>query len=238
MPWGAAAAAVVGVAGSLLGSSAQKSATNKSIKEQRRQFDLARADKLPWIQAGTTSLGQLTAGTADGGEFNRNFGADDFQADPGYAFRFNEGQRALDAGASARGGILSGANLRATARYGQDYASNEYSNAYNRFNNDRTLRFNRLSGIAGLGQTAVSELGAARQNYANNLSELNAQRGNAAAGGYAGAANGIQNGLDTFSNFRQQRELLALLQRDRLTAPGSSAGGADPKAKIVGSTAQ
>ena len=226
--WAIGISAAVGLAGSLLGSSAQKSATNKSIKEQRRQFDIGRADKAPWIQAGTTSLGQLTAGTADGGEFNRNFGADDFQADPGYAFRFNEGQRALDAGASARGGILSGANLRATARYGQDYASNEYSNAYNRFNNDRTLRFNRLSSIAALGQTAVSEQGAARQNYANNVSELHAQRGNATAAGYAGAANSIQNGLSSFGNFSQQNALLKSL---------NSAGGGATKAPLYGNTA-
>lgn len=213
-----AGVAVAGIAGSLFGAKSQAKATKAGIKEQRRQFDLTRADQMPWIQAGTTSLGQLTAGTAEGGEFNRNFGADDFEADPGYAFRVNEGQRALDAGASARGGVLSGANLRATARYGQEYASNEYSNAYNRFNNDRSLRFNRLAGIAGLGQIATNELGAARGAMANNVSELSLQRGNAQAGGYAGAANALQSGLSTLGNFYQQRQLQQTYQD---TYPGT-----------------
>ena len=66
-----------------------------------------------------------------------------FQTDPGYQFRFEEGQRALDRGAAARGGLLSGGYGRKAIRYGQGFASNEYTNVYN-----------RIANIAGMGQTA------------------------------------------------------------------------------------
>lgn len=61
-----------------------------------------------------------------------SFGANDFQADPGYAFRLSEGQRGLDRQAAARGGLISGSALKAASRYGQDMASQEYGNAFNR----------------------------------------------------------------------------------------------------------
>jgi len=70
----------------------------------------------------------------------RNFSASDFQADPGYAFRLSEGMKALDRTAASRGGLLSGATLKGAQRYGSDLASQEYGNAYNRFQNNRTAQ--------------------------------------------------------------------------------------------------
>jgi hypothetical protein len=54
-----------------------------------------------------------------------------FQTDPGYAFRMSEGMKALERSAAARGGLLSGATLKGTQRYGQDLASQEFQNAFN-----------------------------------------------------------------------------------------------------------
>ena len=67
----------------------------------------------------------------------RNFGASDFQADPGYAFRLSEGMKALDRTAASRGGLLSGATLKGAQRYGSDLASQEYQNAFNRYQANR-----------------------------------------------------------------------------------------------------
>lgn len=205
--WVGAGVAAAGIAGSVLGSNAQSSATKKGIKEQKRQFDLTRADHMPWIQAGTTAIGQLGQGTAAGGDFNRDFTAADFQADPGYAFRLREGQRAIESSASARGGVLSGGALKAATEYGQGFASNEFSNAYNRFNNDRTLRFNRLASISGLGQTAANQVGVLGANAATEIGDLYTQGGNATAAGYAGASNALGNGLNSLSNYFQQQRL-------------------------------
>ena len=101
-------------------------------------------------------------------ELTRSFTMADFQADPGYEFRMKEGQKALErSNAAKHGGGMSGGRLKALARYGQDFASNEYANAYNRFNNDRTNRFNRLTTLAGFGSNANAANAAASQNYAN-----------------------------------------------------------------------
>jgi hypothetical protein len=121
-------------------------------------------------------------------ELFRNFTNADFQKDPGYDFRMQEGQKALERSAAARGGLQSGGTLKSLARYGQDYASNEFNNAYNRFNNDRSNRFNRLSSLAGVGQTANTQIGAAGQNYANQFGQNTMGAANAAgAAGIAGA---------------------------------------------------
>ena len=56
----------------------------------------------------------------------------DLQNEPGYQARYQMGLQGLERGAAAQGSILSGGTQKALARYGQDYASNEYSNAYNR----------------------------------------------------------------------------------------------------------
>jgi hypothetical protein len=68
-----------------------------------------------------------------------------FQADPGYGFRMSEGLKALERSAAARGGLMAGGTGKALQRYGQDMASQEYGNAFQRFQQDRAAR-------AGLGQ--------------------------------------------------------------------------------------
>ena len=67
-----------------------------------------------------------------------DFSMEKFQQDPGYAFRMSEGLKALDRTAAARGGLISGGALKAASRYGQDMASQEYQNAFNRYNQNRT----------------------------------------------------------------------------------------------------
>lgn len=209
---------VVGGVGSLVGSKMQSDAARDAADKQvdaareanalqEKIYHQNRADQEPWRQAGAGALSQL--GNAD---FQRDFSMADYQQDPGYEFRMREGQKALERSAAARGGLQSGGTLKALSRYGQDYASNEYQNAYNRFNADRDRRFNRLSSIAGLGQTANSQIGVAGQNYANNMG--NNLMGAANAQGAAGIAsanawgNSLSNigkmGMDAASIMGQQ----------------------------------
>lgn len=137
------------------------------------------------------------------GDFNRDFTIADFEAnkDPGYQFRMDEGQRALEGSAAAGSGIFNGATGRRLARYGQDYASGEYSNAYNRFNNDRTTRFNRLASIAGVGQTATSATANAGENASNNVADTIIGQANARAAGRVGSANAVTGGIQTLGNY-------------------------------------
>jgi hypothetical protein len=159
--------------------------------DQKQLYSQQREDLEPWRKTGVGALSEL--GNAD---FRRDFTVADFQKDPGYEFRMAEGMKALERSAAARGGLNSGGTLKALSRYGQDYASGEYQNAYNRFNSDRDRRFNRLSSLAGIGQTANSQvgnasanLGAAGQGYANSAGGLMMGAANSAAGGITGAAN-------------------------------------------------
>lgn len=161
--------AASGVAGAMIQADATKSAAQTQADAamnasaiQKQMYEEQRSDLAPWRQAGSQALSQM-------GDpyFQRDFSMADFQADPGFAFRMQEGQKALERSAAARGGLQSGGTLKALAQYSQDYASNEYQNAYNRFTNNQTNRFNRLASLAGVGQTANQQLGAAGQNYAN-----------------------------------------------------------------------
>lgn len=191
-----------------------------ALEELKRQFDLSRADQMPWLTAGKDSLAQLSALMAPGGALTRKFGAADFEADPGYQFQLAEGEQAANRAAAARGGYNSGRTLKELMRYGQGLASTTYQDAYNRYNTDQSNLYNRLAGIAGTGQTAATTLGNAGANYAANVGNTltggaNAQAASRIAGanartsGYMGAANAITGGINNY----QQSQLLSQLLR-------------------------
>jgi len=105
------------------------------------------------------------------------------QNDPGYQFRLAQGQKALEASAAARGGLLTGGTSKAINDYAQNSASNEYGNVYNRalqnyqtnyntFSNDQANLFNRLSALSGTGQISANQLSGAGQNFANNSGSI------------------------------------------------------------------
>ena len=172
---------------------AQQGAAQLSSDTQLKMFNQNREDATPWRDAGKVALSQLVTGTKAGGDFNRDFTLADFNADPGYQFRMQQGQQALERSAAARGGALGGGALKSLTRYGQGVASDEYGNAYNRFNNDRTQRFNRLSSLSGVGQTANSQIGQMGMQTAANVGNNQLAAGNAASAGYIGQSNAVNN---------------------------------------------
>jgi hypothetical protein len=132
---------------------------------------------------------------ADYGKYARDFGMSDYQADPGYAFRLKEGMKALDAQAASRGGLISGAALKAANRYGQDYASNEYTNAFNRYQTNRSNQLQPLQALMGTGQTATNQTGAAAGAYGAAAGSNALAAGNALASGQIGSANAWNSAL-------------------------------------------
>jgi hypothetical protein len=100
-----------------------------------------------------------------------------FQADPGYAFRLAEGQKQLERTAAARGGLLSGGALKAATRYGQDMGSQEYMNAFNRYQTERAARLQPLQSLTGMSQTTANTLGNAGQSMASNVGNAYMQQG-------------------------------------------------------------
>lgn len=183
MPWGLAAAAV-GAAGSIYAGSQQAGAaqqaaqtsagaTQAQVDLQRQIFQQQQANQAPWLQAGQTALGQLTAGTTGpNAPLMKTFTTADFQQDPGYQFRLQQGLQALDRSASARGGLLSGAALKGIQQYGQGLASQEYGDAYNRYQQQQANQFNRLAALSGVGQTATQQLQQAGQQYGANVGNI------------------------------------------------------------------
>lgn len=150
----------------------QKDAAEQANATQRYMYDTTRSDLQPWRQAGTGALSSLT----------KNDFMNNWQTDPGYQFRMDEGAKAINAAASARGNYNSGATMKSLARYAQDYGSNEYNNAYQR-------QYNRLSSLAGIGNSTNSMMGQNGQNYANQVSQNQLGVGNAAAASQIAQAN-------------------------------------------------
>ena len=220
MPWSFIIPAAVGLFSSSQQSKAAQSAAdtsasaaNRAADLQNQQFQQNREDQLPFLEGGRNALARqqqllglgADQGTGDFGRFSRDFGMSDFQADPGYAFRLAEGQKALERNSAARGGLISGSALRAATRFGQDMGSQEYQNAFNRFQTNRTNQLNPLQSIAGQGQSVANALGAAGQTNANNINNLNmmsaANQGNAGmigANSRTSAYAGIGNQLGRF----------------------------------------
>jgi hypothetical protein len=137
---------------------------------------------------------------------------DKFQADPGYAFRLSEGQKAIDRQAAARGGLISGAALKAATRYGEDMGSQEYTNAFNRYQTERSALLNPLQSLANVGMTTANILGNAGQSYGTNAGEAYMGGANARASGYVGGANALTSALGSYLNYSQGQDYLNRLR--------------------------
>lgn len=143
------------------------SAADRAAELQRQMFERQVELQEPWRQAGITALNKL-APMMD----YQKFGMDQFQTDPGYGFRLAEGQKALERQAAARGGLISGAALKAATRYGQEMGSQEYQNAFNRYQAERAAALNPLQSMAGLGQTSTNALTSAAGTYGGNVGNI------------------------------------------------------------------
>ncbi|NWK62801.1 DNA transfer protein p32 [Acinetobacter sp. SwsAc3] len=198
------AAAVVGaatVAGSMYSSKqagkaakTQAASADRASQIQQENFEQTREDLMPYKQAGDTSLSQLMGQMTPDGYFNQTYTGQDIYSDPSYQFRLQQGQDAIQSSAAAQGGLLSGATLKALQGYGQDMASQEYSNAYNRFNADQTNRYNRLSNLVGIGQNAAAQVGNAGAQTAQAVANNTMAGANALAAGQIGRANAWTDG--------------------------------------------
>ena len=109
-----------------------------------------------------------------------------YQNDPGYQFRLSQGENALQNSAAAQGVLHSGNTLEGILNYGQNYASQEYGNVYN-----RAL------------QNYNANLGTAEQRFAPQMAQYGLQ-GQAAMAAY-------QNAIQLYE-FQQQAALQAQQQ--------------------------
>lgn len=216
---------------------AQERAALRAEQTQREMFERQLALQEPFRQAGLTAQQQILqllgiGGDADAegyGSLARSFGQADFEADPGYAFRQAEGMRALERSAAARGGLLSGNTLRGIQRFGQDLASQEYANAFNRFQIERAARLNPLQSLMGAGQSAVNTMTGATGNAAQNIGQMQLGAGQARASGYVGSSNALAGALggvgQAAMSFPLYQAQLNYLKRGGAPTGGGSAMG-------------
>lgn len=203
MPWMALAiggSAILGANASSKAASTQAGSADRATELQREMFNKQLELQEPFRQAGVNALNKIESGDIMG------------SMDPSYSFRFQEGLKALDRQAAARGGLISGGALKAAQRYGQDYASTEFGNAYN-----------RLASRAGFGQTASTNMGGAAGQFGTMAGNNMMAGANARASGYIGGANALAGGLTQYLNYTQGNNMINAMQ-NRGVSPYSMSG--------------
>ncbi len=218
-----ATSAVVGAYSANKAAKAQSSASRYAANLQNEQFQQTREDQMPWMEAGKRALAKLEP-LSD----YQKFGMDQFQADPGYAFRLSEGQKALDRQAAARGGLISGNALKAAQSYGQQMGSQEYQNAFNRYQAERASQLAPLQSLAGVGQTTAANLGSQGASNAQAVGNYLTDAARAQAGGYMGTANAVGSSLGSYLSYTSNNNLLNALYANR------GYGGGNPVGNVVG----
>lgn len=222
MPWiiGGAilGSAVVGGIASGKAASAQERAAAEGTAAQERMFNRQVELQEPFRQAGVNALPELVAASR-----YEPFTMAKFQADPGYAFRLKEGLRAIENSALASGMGQSGATLRGLTRYGQQLGSEEFTNAFNRYQAERAARLNPLQSLTGMGQTTATTLAGQAGTYGQALAENAATRGNIRASGYMNTANALTGALGQGVNYYQNQQMMDRFFPQQRRAPYSSA---------------
>jgi hypothetical protein len=213
MPWIVGGAilggALLGGAASNKAASTQAQAASDATAAQQTALNQQVALNKPFYDIGVGAANRLSAQTPYTPD------AFNYQADPGYAFRFNEGMKGLNASAAARGGLISGNALQAATNYGQQAGSQEYQNAYNRYltNNAQNLQaYNTNTAntqyLANMGQSSANNQANAIGQFGNNAASNVIGAGNATAAGMVGGANALTSGVSTGLNYYQNQNML------------------------------
>jgi hypothetical protein len=211
MGLGAAAAITAGVglvgsvAGSYMQGQATKSAQSSANAAQAAAEERARADLAPYNTAGQTGLAASTDLLGLNGPDAATAAMNNFHTSPGYQFALDQGLRAVDAGAAAKGFARSGAALKAEQTFGTGLADQEFTNYYN-----------RLFSLANLGENAAAKTGANAVTTGAGIAGTDVSSGAQDVSIYGNAAKGIGNTVDNYMNNRLYQDRYGL------------GGGSDP----------
>lgn len=177
--------AIIGANASKKAARAQENASNKALALQKEQFDQTRADLAPYRAVGAPALTAYMNSIGLGGEAGKASSLSMFRdTNPGYNFQLQEGTRARDYSAAARGALGSGGYAKELTAFGQGLADSTYGTWQD-----------RLNGLVTTGQNAAAQTGTFAQNYANAGGQLIQDAGNARASGIMGAANAYMGGI-------------------------------------------
>lgn len=201
-----AGSAVIGAGASAYSANKQSKSAKKAAKLAAKQNAQIRDDNAPWRDAAQPALTRISELMGTGGNkqapdygfLNHQFNADDLKTHlaPNYDFMLKQGLGAAT-NAGAAGGF-SGNTLKGVNDYAQDYAGNAYQQAYNNFTGNQTNIYNRLSNLAGLGQTANQITANAGTNLTGQQIGAYLGGANAQAAGMVGGANALNNGVSNY----------------------------------------
>lgn len=254
-----AGTAVAGIAGSAMSSDAagdaaqtQADAANRAADLQWKQYEQTRSDLAPYRDLGSSFIPQLQSAlqnpllsaTFNYGSFTAPTAAE-AAATPGYQFTLQQGLKAAQNSASARGLGASGAAMKGAEAYATGLADSTYGDTFNRAlstystNRGNALSnfgtnygvasdaVNRLLGIVGSGQNAAAMTGAMGAQAAGNVANAITSGAAASAAGTVGSANAINNGLSSVANGIQNGYMLnKLFPTAAAPASGSTLYGA------------
>jgi hypothetical protein len=169
------------------------------------------------------------AGGQFAGQLAQTFRPSDLTTDPSYQFRLNEGMRALQARGAATGMLQTGQGLRDISDYAQQSASQEYGSAYDRFMRNQQALYERLSGLAGVGQQATGAatsagaqaaqtIGATTVGAARGASDYATSGAAAQAAGRVGSTQALAGGLQG-----GMQDWMTLQYLNRMPTPGVGA---------------
>jgi hypothetical protein len=177
----------------------QANAADRAMAQERAMYEQSREDLGPYRETGYTALKDIERMKPF---LTSQFGPDQFAQylDPSMAFRQRLGTQATERLANVGGGAISGNTLRSLADYGQNLASTEYGNAFNRFQTERGNIYNTLANIAGMGQQSVNTGVQAGQNFAAGQTGLITGQAAAQAAGTVGSANALAGGFGGATN--------------------------------------
>ena len=206
-------AAAIGAVGSVVAGGEQASGQEQAANTQQAMFNTIQGNEQPYIQEGqsaNSALSQLLGltpatgkgGTASGTGLQGGYLTQTFQptmaqleSTPGYQFALQQGDQAIN-NANAPGiGAASGAAYKSLINYNQGLASTQYQNQFNNFQTQQNNIFNRLSGIASLGQNAAGNLGNNGAQLGTGIAQAQAGAAGSIAGGIVGATNSASSNL-------------------------------------------
>jgi hypothetical protein len=159
-------------------------------------------------------------GAADYGKYAKDFSMADYEADPGYGFRLDEGLKQISSDARARGGAVSGRTMMGAQKYAQGLASQEYGNAFNCYKTSRANQLQPLANLQNVGVSAANQQSATLGNYGANVGNLLGQQGQAYAAGALGQGNTMNAAIGSGISAYQNNALIDQLRRLNPTTYG------------------
>lgn len=135
------------------GNKAQRAADDAAARSEQN-YERTQTNLQPYIDAGSDALTKINA--VNGGDYSG------FENSPDYLFARDQGIQSLDRSAAARGSLYSGGQSADLAKFASGLASQNLNTYYN-----------RLTGLASMGQGASTNLGSIGAGAAGQIGNFN-----------------------------------------------------------------